>query len=278
MKDISSKKILSKYYIIEELGSDESFDFFKVKDSSGNTYFLKLFIKGKYDQKLLNEIEKGMYLNSKEEVHPFFIEYINSESNTKTKSTCIIYEFAGKKTLNDILIKKLFFEERLSLTIFWKIAELVDSLHKVDLTQTNLKLDTILVDSNYNLKMAGFSSIQFIQDNNAFHNDNLQLAFLLLQLLTGKCYLKKQESKIIKIITQGKLEFFWKSIEMQNNQTFSKKLKELINKMFESNKINFNLDEIIHIDNDWFNDLQVNDNDNYMKNSFKQFEEEEKNF
>ena len=276
MKDFSSQNILSKYYLIEELGSDESFDFFKVKDSSGNTYFLKLFIKGKYDQKLFNEIEKGMYLNTKEEVHSFFIKYITSESDTKTKSTCIIYEFAGKKTLNDILMKKLFFEERLSLTIFAKIAELVDSLNKIGLTQTNLKLDNILIDSNYNLKMAGFSSIQFIQDNNAFYNDILQIAFLLLQLLTGKCYLKKQESKIIKIIKQGKLEFFWKSIELQNNQTFSKNIKELINKMFESNKINVNLDEIIHID--WFNDLQVNDNDNYMKNSFKQFEEEEKNF
>jgi len=278
MKDFSSQNILSKYYLIEELGSDESFDFFKVKDSSGNTYFLKLFIKGKYDQKLFNEIEKGMYLNTKEEVHSFFIKYITSESDTKAKSTCIIYEFAGKKTLNDILMKKLFFEERLSLTIFGKIAELVDSLHKIGLTQTNLKLDNILIDSNYNLKMSGFSSIQFIQDNNAFYNDILKLAFLLLQLLTGKCYLKKQESKIIKIIKQGKLEFFWKSIEMQNNQTFSKKLKELINKMFESDKINVNLDEIIHIENNWFNDLQVNDNDNYMKNSFKQFEEEEKNF
>ena len=155
---------------------------------------------------------------------------------------------------------------------------MVDSLHKIGLTQTDLKLDNILIDSNYNLKMAGFSSIQFIQDNNDFHNEILHLAFLLLQLITGKCYLKKQESKIIKIIKKGKLEFFWKSIEMQNNQTFSKKLKELINKMFESNKINFNLDEIIHIDNDWFNDLQVNDNDNYMKNLFKQFEEEEENF
>ena len=82
----------------------------------------------------------------------------------------------------------------------------------------------------------------------------------------------------IKIIKQGKFEFFWKSIEMQNNQTFSKKLKELINKMFESKKNNVDLNEIILIENEWFNDIQVNDNDNYMKNSFKQFEEADKNY
>ena len=180
--------------------------------------------------------------------------------------------------MNDILMMKLFFGERLSLTIFRQIALLVDSLHKIGLTQTNLKLDNILIDANYKLKMAGFSSIQFIQDDNALHNDIFQLAFFLLNLLTGKYYLKSQESKIIKIIKQGKFEFFWKSIEMQNNQTFSKKLKELINKMFESKKNNVDLNEIILIENEWFNDIQVNDNDNYMKNSFKQFEEADKNY
>lgn len=278
MKSFSSQKIFNKYYIIDELSSNESFYFYKVKDSSDNTYFLKLFIKGKYDPKLLNEIEKGIYINSQEEANSSFVKYVNSESNIKTKTTCIIYEFEEKQTLNDILMMKLFFGERLSLTIFRQIALLVDSLHKIGLTQTNLKLDNILIDANYKLKMAGFSSIQFIQDDNALHNDIFQLAFFLLNLLTGKYYLKSQESKIIKIIKQGKFEFFWKSIEMQNNQTFSKKLKELINKMFESKKNNVDLNEIILIENEWFNDIQVNDNDNYMKNSFKQFEEADKNY
>lgn len=278
MKSFSSQKIFNKYYIIDELSSSESFYFYKVKDSSDRTYFLKLFIKGKYDPKLLNEIEKGIYINSQEEANSSFVKYVNSESNIKTKTTCIIYEFEEKQTLNDILMMKLFFGERLSLTIFRQIALLVDSLHKIGLTQTNLKLDNILIDANYKLKMAGFSSIQFIQDDNALHNDIFQLAFFLLNLLTGKYYLKKQESKIIKIIRQGKFEFFWKSIEMQNNQTFSKKLKELINKMFESKKNNVDLNEIMHIENEWFNELQVNDNVNYMKNSFKQFEKEDKNY
>jgi len=278
MKSFSSQKIFNKYYIIDELSSSESFYFYKVKDSSDNTYFLKLFIKGKYDPKLLNEIEKGIYINSQEEANSSFVKYVNSESNIKTKTTCIIYEFEEKQTLNDILMMKLFFGERLSLTIFRQIALLVDSLHKIGLTQTNLKLDNILIDANYKLKMAGFSSIQFIKDDNALHNDIFQLAFFLLNLLTGKYYLKSQESKIIKIIRQGKFEFFWKSIEMQNNQTFSKKLKELINKMFESKKNNVDLNEIILIENEWFNDIQVNDNDNYMKNSFKQFEEADKNY
>lgn len=43
-------------------------------------------------------------------------------------------------------------------------------------------------------------------------------------------------------------------------------------------KNNVGLNEIILIENEWFNDIQVNDNDNYMKNSFKQFEEADKNY
>ena len=148
MKSFSSQKIFTKYYIIDKLSSSEAFDFYKVKDSSYNTYFLKLFIKGKYDPKLLNEIEKGIYINSQEEANSSFVKYVNSESNIKTKTTCIIYEFEEKQTLNDILMMKLFFGERLSLTIFRQIALLVDSLHKIGLTQTNLKLDNILIDAN----------------------------------------------------------------------------------------------------------------------------------
>ena len=93
-----------------------------------------------------------------------------------------------------------------------------------------------------------------------------------MQLLTGKYYLKKQESKIIKIINQGKFEFFWNSIEMQNNQKFNKGLKELINKMLEAKKVKVNLEEILNIKNDWLNDIELNINDNDMKNIFKQFE------
>ena len=136
------------------------------------------------------------------------------------------------------------FDEKLSLTIFKKIAELVDSLHKIGLTHTNLELDNFLLDANKNLKISGFSSMQFIQKEiNNFQNDNFHLSILLFQLLTGKCYIKNQESQFLKIIQEGKLSFFWKSIELQNNQKFSQKIKNLINKMFQAKNIIIDLDE-----------------------------------
>ena len=271
-------KLFTKYYILDKIFSDELFNIYEIKDSSDNKYILKLFIKGKYDSKLFNEIEKGMYINSHKEVNSSFVKYITSKSEIKSKSTLIIYEFSETKTLEDLLMKNFCFDERLSLIIFWKIAELVDSLYKIGLTQTNLELDNILIDENYNIKMTGYSSIQFIQGKNMFHNDIFKLAFLLLQLLTGKYYLKKQESKILKIIKQGNFAFFWESIEIQNNQKFSQKLKDYITKMLEPEKNNLNLDDILHSKNDWFNDIESNNNDIYMKTIFKQFEEESENF
>ena len=271
-------KLFTKYYILDKIFSDELFNIYEIKDSSDNKYILKLFIKGKYDSKLFNEIEKGMYINFHKEVNSSFVKYITSKSEIKSKRTLIIYEFSETKTLEDLLMKNFCFDERLSLIIFWKIAELVDSLYKIGLTQTNLELDNILIDENYNIKMTGYSSIQFIQGKNMFHNDIFKLAFLLLQLLTGKYYLKKQESKILKIIKQGNFAFFWESIEIQNNQKFSQKLKDYITKMLEPEKNNLNLDDILHSKNDWFNDIESNNNDIYMKTIFKQFEEESENF
>lgn len=278
MNGFTHEQLFTKYYLLNKIFSEELFNIYEIKDSSDNKYILKLFLKRKYDSKIVNEIEKGMYINSHKEVNSSFVKYITSESEIKSKRTLIIYEFTETKTLEDLLIKKGFFDERLSLIIFWKIAELVDSLHKIGLTQTNLKLGNILIDKNYNIKIAGYSSVHFIKGKNTFHSDIFQLAILLLQLLTGKYYLKKQESKILKIIKKGNFAFFWESIEIQNNQKFSQKLKEYITKMLEPEKNNINLDDILHSKNNWFNNIESKDNDIYMKNKFKQFEEEAENF
>ena len=44
-----------------------------------------------------------------------------------------------------------FFDEKLSLIIFRKIAELVGSLNKIGLIHTNLELDNFLLDADKNL-------------------------------------------------------------------------------------------------------------------------------
>jgi len=104
-------KLFTKYYILDKIFSDELFNIYEIKDSSDTKYILKLFIKGKYDSKLFNEIEKGMYINSHKEVNSSFVKYITSKSEIKSKRTLIIYEFSEAKTLEDLLMKKFCFDE-----------------------------------------------------------------------------------------------------------------------------------------------------------------------
>ena len=269
----------TRYQYLDTLSLGESSDLYKVKDSSDHIFAMKIFKKRKYDSKLLNEIEKGIYINSNKEVRSFFIKYITSESVVKTKHTFIIYELAEKKTLKDFLLMGKFFDEKLSLTIFRKIAELVFALRKIGLKYINLDLDNFLFDVNKNLKIAGFSSMQFIQEEiNDFQNDIFHLSILLFQLLTGKCYIKKQESQFLKIIQARKISFFWKSIELQNNQTFSKKIKNIINKMLEVKDFFIDFDAILNDDNYWFKNVPLNDFNNYIKNELKNLEKNDENY
>jgi hypothetical protein len=48
--------------------------------------------------------------------------------------------------------------------------------------------------------------------------------------------------------------------------------------MLEAKKNNVNLDDIMKAKNDWFINKESLNNDNYMKNIFKQLEEKNENF
>ena len=276
------KKFVANFFRINKLFSGGNCKVYNVKDSSSKRYALKLFNLRKYDSKLINEIENGIFLNLKEKGDSYFIKYISSESERLTKKTFIIYELAEKNTLQNLLIKGKYFEENLALIIFSVIAKQVNVLHKMGLAHMNIKLENILIDADYNLKLAGFSLAQKVEkcsknkkQNELYLNDIFQLGVLLLQLITGRCDLKSLE-KLLKVIQKGRYESFWKVIEMQNNQNFSEKLKEIINIMLtiksNENKKKWTLDEILN-NTDWFNDLQIINTNIYVKEKFEEIEE-----
>lgn len=276
------KKFGTNFFGINKLFSGGNCKVYNVKDSTSKRYALKLFNLRKYDSKLINEIENGIFLNSNEKGNSYFIKYISSQSERLTKKTFIIYELAEKNTLQNLLIKGKYFEENLALIIFSVIAKQVNTLHKMGLAHMNIKLENILIDADYNLKLAGFSLAQKVEkcsknkeQNELYLNDIFQLGVLLLQLITGRCDLKSLE-KLLKVIQKGRYESFWKAIEMQNNQNFSEKLKEIINIMLtiksNENKKKWTLDEILN-NTDWFNDLQIINTNIYVKEKFEEIEE-----
>lgn len=285
MQSEITPQLFGKEYIsIQRVFSGEFSEAYEVKDSSSHRYFLELFRKGISPKKIAKEIQKEIYINSmgKKISH---LEYISSGSDLRTKKTYIIYEWAEKGTLKNYLISGKCFDERLSKITFWKIAKDINNLHKIGIAHRNITLDNILIDSYFNLKIAGFGSSQFIKDVrlkecSVIENDIFQLGVLLLQLISGRCDLKILESKLLKDIQKGKLELLWRTIEMQNNQKFSNDIKALINIMltikYDKQK-KWKLDELLNAQA-WFKDMESKENEDYFKEKLRQLEDPEKNF
>ena len=282
MQLCNTRKLFGQNFLsIQKLYSGISSELYKVKDSSNNIYAFKVFNKGLSLRKIMNEIKVGITLSIKEKENDFFIKYISSGSEPSSKRTYIVYEFIEKGTLKDKLLSALFFEEKMAKIVFWKITNEIRRLHKKGIVHMNITLDNILIDGNFNLKLGGFSSSQFVElekdgQNTLLENDVFQLGVVLLQLITGRCDLKNFESKLLKIIQKGDHEKFWKIIETQNNQKFSKELKDLINIMLtsKSNRLQekMTLDELIN-KAVWFQEIESVEKDYFMKKLFKQLEE-----
>ena len=124
-------------------------------------------------------------------------------------------------------------DEKVAEDLFWKLRKKIESLHMIGLFNIDLSLDNILLDVENNLKFASLDSAKVIQrdrerQNALIKEDIFNLGMVLLQMVTGKCDF---ERKLLKIIQKGHFDYFWKVVEMQNNQKFSKELKELINMM-----------------------------------------------
>ena len=270
-------KELEKNYIeIKPIFSEGSIEVYEVIDSSGNSFALKLYKIRKFLKKIIKEIQIGIYLNNQKGTEISFIKYITSETDINSKHTFIIYELAQKYTLKDKLLSRKYFDEKLSKIIFWDIGHKINNLHKIGIAHMNLNLENILLDNNYNIKIAGFSLAQFIIDKqNGIKEDIFQLGVILLQLISGKCDKKILEDKCLKIMKKGGYEFFWSLIEDQSNITFSKGIKELITVMlsikFPNGQKEWTLDEILN-KQEWFDSINSFENDIYMMEAFKQIE------
>ena len=271
-------KELEKNYIeIKLIFSEGSIEVYEVIDSSGNSFALKLYKIRKFFKKIIKEIQIGIYLNNQKGSETSFIKYITSETDINSKHTFIIYELAQKYTLKDKLLSRKYFDEKLSKIIFWDIGHKINNLHKIGIAHMNLNLENILLDYNYNIKIAGFSSAEFIIDKqDGIKEDIFQLGVILLQLISGKCDKKILEDKCLKIMKKGGCEFFWNLIEDQNNIKFSKEIKELITVMlsikFPNGQKEWTLDEILN-KQEWFDSINSFENSIYMMEAFKQIEE-----
>lgn len=120
-----------------------------------------------YDEDLRNSISTSITIMSKI-AHRYIIKLLGHCSDAD-HLPILIYEYAAKGSLNDILYSKEDFPLELRLKIAVKTAEALEFLHSSAfcvIRHGNIKPSNILLDSNLMPKVAGFTSSRRIAENN----------------------------------------------------------------------------------------------------------------
>ena len=261
------ENIDKKYDIIEKKGSGASSVVYLVKDSTTKKTYAAKILK-KQDIVFKNEVD---ILNAlKEAQNPYILNLVNSgtgnvvlkDKDLKEKQYLIL-EYASKGSLY-YYVKQ--FEQGLkkeyAKVIFYKILKGVLSCHEKGICHRDLKLENILLDENFNPKIAdfGFSTsesekvpndgcgtegysapeIYYKKVYNGIQADIFSLGVILFNLYIGNAPFKipLKSNIFYNNIFQGNYPEYWALITktLEGHEKFEdfedfKDFKELINKM-----------------------------------------------
>ena len=263
MEDVC-ENIDKKYDIIEKKGSGASSVVYLVKDSTTKKTYAAKILK-KQDIVFKNEVD---ILNAlKEAQNPYILNLVNSgtgnvvlkDKDLKEKQYLIL-EYASKGSLY-YYVKP--FEQGLkkeyAKVIFYKILKGVLSCHEKGICHRDLKLENILLDENFNPKIAdfGFSTsesekvpndgcgtegysapeIYYKKVYNGIQADIFSLGVILFNLYIGNAPFKipLKSNIFYNNIFQGNYPEYWALITktLEGHEKFEdfNDFKELINKM-----------------------------------------------
>ena len=286
-----NKKILDdKYLILEKKGHGATANVYKIQDkNSNNIYAAKVLkINSKYFDK---EIETLKLIKS-----PYIVNLIDYGNGKILKNNFlsenkqyIILEYAEKGQLFDyISFPKKGFGEKFGKVIFRKILKGILSCHQSGICHRDIKIENILLDKNFNPKIADFGFSTFIKGKegngilnsylgtknyaapeillhrnyNGIKIDVFSLGVVLILLVIGKFgFIKASiEDKFYNYIKKNNFEKYWEILSNQFPQT-SQEFKNLYQSM-----VNYNPDkrptiqEILDKD-PWLDEIKILNNE-----------------
>lgn len=161
--------ILDNRYILEnEIGDGISSKVYKAKDNTtGEIYAIKVFEK---NASPIYEISINKKIKAFQS--PFFTKYIRSSKGllisgkTEEMKHYIVFELAKCELLNIILCKSSF-PEGISEYLFYKIALIIQALHKNGICHRDIKTENmLLIGDNFEIKLCDFGVSSPIFDEN----------------------------------------------------------------------------------------------------------------
>ena len=278
-----------KYTIIKELDHGGQGIIYLVKDNKTNKIYAAKTSKNKKSIKneiYINKIIKN--LNNSNIVR--FIESgedtFSLEGEETMKREYIIFEYCAKGNLYKYLTISKGFKTKVVKIIFKKILETIEIIHSKDIYHFDLKVENILIDNDYNIKIGDFGVsrqknekkegkftgkrgtrfcmcpqmfLQTKDKKNVTYSgskaDIFSLGVILFNLLIGKNGFTKANDNcdFYKLIKNDKNKYFEK-IEKTNAKKFPDEFKELYLKMvsFKEND-RPSIQDILN--NELFNDI-----------------------
>ena len=269
----------SDFILIKELGKGgtcQCYKGFLSSDMTRKLFAIKIFqVKAKkYFEK---EVLFSQHLTDENflQLQKYGIGYLKNINNTNSsqKIYYIIQDLAENGELFDyIYFLKKPFSEKISAKIFYKIIKLIKNIHEKNIAHCDLKLENILVDNNYNLKLIDFGFSHKISKNNKnnliyifqgtetycspesnkpnlgydpFIHDIFSLGVILFILTVGRFPFThaNHNDKRYRLIMKGDYKSYWDGFV---KYMISDELKSLINKLicYDPSE-RYSLDEIL---------------------------------
>ena len=304
----------NRYILLKELGFGGTSKVYKIKDFTNNKlYALKIL---NQDKKYETTIENEIYINKMiaQLNNPFFVKYISSSTGflikgeKKSLNPYIIFELCSKgNPISYITYNGIGLEEKLCKTFFYKILQIVKTLHTMGICHRDLKLDNFLLDGDcFNIKLGdfGFSSLIFRKENGKTKKlkgnlgteqykapeifieesydgekaDIFSLGVILFNLRTANFgffkaqyvnYSKNLKEKLYNFIKDKKLETYWEILETKGKiKGLSEQFKNLYIKM-----VSYNPEERPTIE-EIYNDEWMKEIKDLNEEEFKAYENE----